>query len=350
MYNNIASQTRKLWTICFNDNPKFVDMYFQKRYSDENNITHIQHRKVVAALQTMHYPMTAFGGIIDTSYISGACTHPDYRNQGIMRRLLQRALQQTWIRGAPLSTLIPAEPWLFDYYARMGYAPIFYVHRYTFDRKEHDRYGECAPSEKLQRHQSFEPAVYQYLNSRLMQRPCCIQHSEEDFQVILADLAVSDGYLFTLADHYATIRALAILYTDHATHTLRVDELIADTPSMANRLLAAICCERNVDTLEVTTPPLSAAKTDPYPLGMARIIRPLLLLRRYAATHPTVHQSIALTDLQLPVNDGYYTLADGQCTYSPQATTDESYDPYSIAQLTAKLFADEMPYMSLMLN
>ena len=67
--------------------------------------------------------MTFEGEDIHTAYISGACTHPDYRNQGVMHELLSQAFARMLHNNVALSTLIPAEPWLFDYYGRSGYAP-----------------------------------------------------------------------------------------------------------------------------------------------------------------------------------------------------------------------------------
>lgn len=63
--------------------------------------------------------------MISTSYISGACTHPDYRKHGAMKRLLKETHRCMYEDGVLLASLIPAEEWLFGYYARSGYAPVF---------------------------------------------------------------------------------------------------------------------------------------------------------------------------------------------------------------------------------
>ena len=42
-----------------------------------------------------------------------------------MRQLLSQAFARMLPNGIFFSTLIPANPWLFDYYARIGYAPVF---------------------------------------------------------------------------------------------------------------------------------------------------------------------------------------------------------------------------------
>ena len=100
-------------------------MYFRLRYKNEINIAIESGDEIVSALQMIPYPMTFCGDTVQTSYISGACTHPDFRGNGVMRELLSQAFAKMLRNGMYFSTLIPAEPWLFDYYTRMGYASVF---------------------------------------------------------------------------------------------------------------------------------------------------------------------------------------------------------------------------------
>lgn len=118
-------KVKALWQLCFDDNEEFVEMYFRLRYKNEINIAIESGDEIVSALQMIPYPMTFCGDTVQTSYISGACTHPDFRGNGVMRELLSQAFAKMLRNGMYFSTLIPAEPWLFDYYTRMGYASVF---------------------------------------------------------------------------------------------------------------------------------------------------------------------------------------------------------------------------------
>ena len=82
MKNSIKKQIRKLWECCFGDSPKFIDLYFNKRYTHERNLVITKDEKVVSALQLLPYPLKVYNQIVDTLYISGAATFPEYRNQG----------------------------------------------------------------------------------------------------------------------------------------------------------------------------------------------------------------------------------------------------------------------------
>ena len=99
--------------LCFNDSKAFIDMYFRLRYSNKVNIAIESGEEVIAALQMLPYPMTFCGATVSTAYVSGACTHPDFRNRGVMHELLTQAFGRMFRNEVLFTTLIPAEPWLF---------------------------------------------------------------------------------------------------------------------------------------------------------------------------------------------------------------------------------------------
>ena len=125
-----------------------------------------------------------------------------------MHELLSQAFARMLHNNVALSTLIPAEPWLFDYYARSGYAPVFRYAEETFIAS-----GTPAADTGLTLEMSAEYTEkrYEYLDRKLRERPCCIQHTEEDFQVIIADLQLGQGFVCTLSNG-EEITALAITY------------------------------------------------------------------------------------------------------------------------------------------
>ena len=89
----IREKVKNLWKLCFNDSEEFTELYFRLRYNNDINIAIQSGEEVIAALQMLPYPMTFEGEDIHTAYISGACTHPDYRNRGVMHELLSQAFR-----------------------------------------------------------------------------------------------------------------------------------------------------------------------------------------------------------------------------------------------------------------
>lgn len=338
----MKQQVKNLWKLCFNDSEEFIDMYFRLRYSKDVNIAIQSGEEVIAAMQMLPYPMTYGGGEINTSYVSGACTHPDYRGRGVMHELLSQAFTKMLVNNVAVSTLIPAEPWLFDYYARNGYAAVFNYVTKTFTATGTE---EADGALILEPTTEYKEEVYEYLNRKLRERTCCIQHTEKDFRVILSDLQLAQGSIYTL-NNRGRIVALAVAYpTDNSQWY--IGEIVSDTEGMRSLLLQRICRKLEVASLEILTPPVGNEAGRP--LGMARIINAKTMLHLYAAAHPEMEANIYLTDEQVSANNGYYYLSGGKCMNSAKRLPG-SHLALTIGELTEKIFAASSPYMSLMLN
>lgn len=336
----IKEKVRELWKLCFDDSEAFTEMYFRLRYNNEVNIAIESGDEVISALQMLPYPMTFCGKQLRTSYISGACTHPDYRNKGVMTELLSQALTKMLHNEVALSTLIPAEPWLFDYYARMGYAPVFH---YSESNVPVQEYPSANVSVKVPA-TGQEEEVYQYLNRKMQERPCCIQHTPTDFKVILADLEISGGKIYT-AIHEKRISGMAIVYQQE--DRLQISELFADDKETEKALLYHIRQDSKNGNVTLITPP--AADGNPRVLGMARIVDAKAVLQIYAASCPDMEMNIELTDKVLTANNGYYYLCKGRCMFSKKRLP-ESHLQLTIGELCEKILLPLKPYMSLMLN
>lgn len=338
----MQEKVKNLWKLCFDDSDEFTDMYFRLRYSNDVNIAIQSGNEAIAALQMLPYPMTFGTQEIKTGYISGACTHPDYRNRGVMRELLSQAFARMLHNGMVVSTLIPAEPRLFGYYADAGYAPVFKYAPTTFTVSEtagiHDTVA-------LNKTDVYQEETYRYLNRKLRERPYCIQHTATDFQVILADLQLSKGCVYTLSQG-DRITALAVVYPA-ADNTWHAGEAVADTPGMRSLLLQRICRQLGIPSIRVIAPP--ATGPDTQALGMARILNAKAILQLYAAEHPEQEMNIALTDRQISINNGYYYLSNGICMNSAKRLPG-SHLALTIGELAEKILSLSSPYMSLMLN
>ena len=268
-----------------------------------------------------------------------------------MRELLSQAFGRMYRNDIAFTTLIPAESWLFDYYARVGYATAFRYGKRTFHlpTDETDAPSLTSSAETgwcFQAYTDYDEDVYQYLNRKMQERPCCLQHTKTDFYVILADLNLSCGCIFTLSNE-SGIAALAIVYPDEEASKLFINELFANTPEAERLLLTHICQDMQTDSLDIIIPPVKDQTS--FDLGMIRIIQAKPVLQLYAAAHPEEEMNIDLIDNELSANNGYYYLNKGKCMYSHRRLPG-AHEQLTIGQLTEKVFASEQAYMSLMLN
>ncbi len=366
--DSLREQVKALWKLCFTDSDAFTDLYFRLRYRDDINLCLQEGGKVVCALQLLPYTLTFHGTTLKADYVSGACTHPDRRRHGLMRKLLKQSFLHSYENGVDLSFLIPAEPWLFDYYARSGYAPVFHTTRRLHVAGRHP--APLTHGLHLAHTDRYSPAIYRYLTRKQAERPCCILHTEADLRVVMANLRLFGGTVYTLcgdgkgkaveeiretgigsqkdnATDGNEIIALAVLFPTE-TDGLTVGELVGDSDALETRLLDAICQERGVNSLCVETPPRPDAPC--LRLGMARIVRALPILQRHAAACPETARTFYLVDNEVTANTGLYTFNHGTCRFCPGQPHQPDVPTISPAELTHRLFAPLQPYMSLMLN
>lgn len=331
-----------LWRTCFKDTEEFIRFYFERKYREENTIALEENGKVICALQMLPYTMTWEKTEVPVSYISGASTDPEFRNQGFMRKLLTEAFLLMKNRKFAFSILIPQENWLYDYYARMGYAPVF---RYTPENYylpvsyRHPDVKVLPPEE----YPSSAQELYKYFDLQMHKRPNSVQHSAEDFSMILDDLYLSEGRLLVFKHPSGQLggMAFAIPFPDKVV----ISELLYDSEEEKSALLNTAARYWHKNEIESKVPPRSGHTTR---RGMARIIDAQQVLGIYAAAHPGQTVLLYLSDKFLPSNTGYYRLKNGKVfrTGSGVQRPDLSVD---IHELTQMLFCYPA-YISLMLD
>lgn len=342
-------QIKELWQLCFHDDERFVNLLFDRLYRDENARCFEERGVVTSALQMLPYRMTYGESVLPVSYISGAATRPEYRNRGLMGRLLRESFEVMRSRAIPLSALIPAEPWLYDYYGTKGYAPVFFrgecdytaAHRFVGAR-----YHRVSPS---------VDELYRFFDGLLRQRSCGLLHERNDFEVICGDNRLDGGEVVAMADEAGELSALAFA-VPHDDRT-RVKELLAVDGAAREAVLHEVKQLFPGEPITVVTPPDESGGLLQR-MGMMRIVDVPLLLSVVAQNYPSWQAVVRVTDPLLPGNEGIYRIGDGACRRSEGDKCDLDVD---VAELALVLFGDShlsslldlpavRPYMSLMLD
>lgn len=347
-------QFLELWKACFEDTEEFIRFYFDQKYQDENTLVYEDNGEAVAALQMIPYPMTWANTVINTSYISGACTLPIARNKGVMKKLLAEAFRQMQQKDIAISVLIPAEPWLYEYYQKMGYATVFKYSIETFDTTATPITPDVYISFPDNCNQELLEKCYPYFSRHMSERPCCIQHPPEDFTGIVQDLYMSGGRLVTIESKDSgeiTGMAMALPVEDKVW----ISELFYDSASLREALLLSVEKYWKNKPIVCRIPPRG---TNTICAGMARIINAAQMLALYAAHYPERSFSLQLTDPQLPENNGFYILSNGICKKTEKADRhfDFKMDAATLVQALfgqhteTTTFPQQHPYMSLMFD
>ena len=374
MENNIKNQTRTLWDKCFSEEDKrFVDLYFEKRYTDQDNVFIEKDGKVVSALQLISYPFSYYGKTIGCAYLSGCCTDPEYRSQGLMNDVIIKSLNQAKNNGACFAALIPASESLFNYYEGTNFIPTFDYSKIKINKSQQPTANSQQPvsgcqiiSYRVEESQSLKDEseidfyqVYEYFNTKMRSRNCCIQHDEYDFGVILKDLELFDNHLL-VAKYGEDICGLAFCYLRNGE--IYIKDFFAESPAIltdfittASQLLES---ESESVSINIIVPSVPGQKT--HKLGMARIIDAETMLRIYAMTHPKMKIELSIVDPILTHNNGTYYINNGVLDKKNSIGTNvvdieqltQALFGYNIENLPEKLqaFNKQAAFMSLMLD
>jgi predicted acetyltransferase len=340
MDTEIREQVKRLWKICFGDKDDFVDLYFDMRYNEEVNNYISQDGKVVSALQMLPYSFSFYQDEMKAAYISGACTHPDYRNQGIMYQLLSDSFKKMQTHKVDMSMLIPAEEWLYGYYEKAGYASVFESSIQSISPQALTDNKDI----HIEHVNDFRDDIYLYFNNGMHKRNFCIQHSVDDIKVVMADMKIDNGTVLAATNNNG-ICGVVFLYREK--DTIYIVELLSDNDFIAQKLLQSVKAEHQNNDIKMITPYIDEDTADV--TGMIRIIDAFRFVRVYANNHPSLKMNILLKDPILSENNGYYQIANGDCEFSKDCPTRE-YQEMTIGELSKFIFKGEHPFMSLMMD
>ncbi len=129
-------QLKSLWKSLFGDTEAFISLFFHEVVREENIRVLEEKGRILSALYMLPYPFRIWNQEVTASYISGAGTLPEAQGRGLMRRLLIDSFKEMERRQIPLSILIPAEPWLYGFYEKSGYATVFAYNQQVYPPKE----------------------------------------------------------------------------------------------------------------------------------------------------------------------------------------------------------------------
>lgn len=181
------AKTRKLWEEIFTeDTSEFLDYYYSVK-TKENEIYVIEDGdKIVSMLHLNPYEMRIYDKIYQTHYIVAVATDEKYRKQGLMRQLLNHAMQVMADRGEPFTFLMPA--------AETIYKPFGF--KFVYEQKQGKINGRRYGDASLVIENAEAPdcnAIADFANQMLQEYDIVTWRTVSYYQTLLSELASEDG-------------------------------------------------------------------------------------------------------------------------------------------------------------
>ncbi|MGN1014069.1 MAG: GNAT family N-acetyltransferase [Butyricicoccus sp.] len=222
-----------LWDRCFGEDPDFNHWFFAHRYRAEDTLLYWDGSTLCAMVQMLPYRYRTEQGESEVTYIYGACTAPEYRRQGRMAELLQESFRIDELRGRTASVLIPAEPWLFDFYKQFGYETAFYL-----DNREVHRNSDRTYSGSLRPLESSDIPGLDELYRRCISGPCLLR-SPADWQDQLTMFHDLGGRALGWLDEGGILRGYAFLW--QSEKGLTVQEILSEQTETMMQFILRYC-------------------------------------------------------------------------------------------------------------
>jgi predicted acetyltransferase len=350
---NKKDAVKSLWRECFADSDAYVEMFFSQVYREDEAMLLMMDGEPVSSLLLQHYAMNFHGVMCTVSYICGAATARQQRCHGNMSRLMAESLRESYKRGDIASTLIPANEYLFGYYKHFGFSPAFYVdiERYT-SAHTFKFIGEYLRYDTPDSDEAFD-----FFTRKMLERPCTVQHSREQYRNILMDNSVDGGSVVMLS--YASGGVCAMAFAVPSDDEVKVVELLSDNINARNAVL------EEVHNLFAGLPITVYGYYDPShnnleERGMLRIVNVKAALSIVGRVYPHLNMVIRVTDKIIAENNHVYRVSGGECVIDDDYTDMLDYD-MDIEMFTSMNFGNEVtrkimdypavrPFISLMLD
>ncbi len=181
---------KKLWEVCFDDTPQFVEWNFDKNYSCINTIISDCDGEGASVMQLMPYKMMFGGKEFSVRYVSGVATLPKFRGRGLVRGLFEFGIPQMYDMGCDISILIPAVSGMYE---KLGYRTVCRREFYT---------AYALPNGKVIKEYSKEiiPVLDKIYQNDMEGKSAHIKRCKWDWERILTDLLTLSGGAVVIND------------------------------------------------------------------------------------------------------------------------------------------------------
>ena len=180
-------RTRKLWEEIFTeDTPEFLDYYYSVKTSDNEIYVIEDDGEIVSMLHLNPYQMRVKDKVFKTHYIVAVATDERYRHQGLMRQLLNHAMQIMADRGEPFTFLMPANE---EIYKPFGF-------EFVYEQKREKGLGKRCNDETLILEKAQEEdcqAIADFANELLKEYDVVTWRDADYYKVILAEQVSENG-------------------------------------------------------------------------------------------------------------------------------------------------------------
>lgn len=191
------AQLFPLWKAVFGDYGGFWEMFLDTAFLPDHCLCLLEDNQVTAAL----YWFDCECADQKLAYVYGVVTHPEYRNRGLCRALLEQTHAHLKGKGYAAVLLVPAEAPLRQMYEKLGYETCTCVSEFS-----------CTASEQPISIRAIGPEEYRMLRREYLPEGSVLQEGANlDFLAAQAQFYVGDNILLAAYQEENCLHGMELL-------------------------------------------------------------------------------------------------------------------------------------------
>ncbi|WP_099468580.1 GNAT family N-acetyltransferase [Konateibacter massiliensis] len=329
--------TRSLWETTFGEDSKeFTDFYYNNKIADNSIWVARENEQILSMAQLNPYQIHLGAAIVPAHYIVGVATLEEYRRQGLMRTVLEAALQQMYDNQEPLTYLMPAKE---EYYVGFDFVSVYYQNKGVLVGNNEETSLRCVnPSEKemkelarfseeilLEHYSVFAHRDYRYYE--MLKTQFQAEHGEI---VCVYDGNILVGYFF-----YGEYDSIEVM------EPVCLPQYRSEFPSVLAKKFEGFEKEINVTAFDFLNED-DFKNIVTKPATMVRIVSLEKFVRYLTATSP-IELIVKLEDSFIEQNNGIFSIHIGMHHSKVEAVEEIPEIMLTIRELSAICFYNEIP-------
>lgn len=142
----------KIMADCFHEPIATSNFFLENKPAESICYTCSDKNNIISILHSLPYKIKLENSFFKCSYLYGACTVPQYRKKGYMKKLIEFYEIQAKLNGFDFSALVPDNKQLENYYHKLGYENFFKIKEINLNNEQFLKF--CHTQKKVQNSQN----------------------------------------------------------------------------------------------------------------------------------------------------------------------------------------------------
>ncbi len=122
LYNDELTPIKELWDDIFEDSEAFTEYYFENICNKNDIVAASEDNQIIGMVHLNYYDAVYYGRDVKAVYIVGVAVKEQYRQNKVMRKMMEFALEYAGNQGAAFAFLMPKRD---EYYSGLGFERIY---------------------------------------------------------------------------------------------------------------------------------------------------------------------------------------------------------------------------------